>query len=163
MDTGGCIVPYTQGPVNNKIDRWLVDTGCGYDLVSQEHAASMKRWVRKAVRPRSFQTATGITTTDKVARMTVGEFVEEVAPDILGSTPAVLSVGYRCMNLGYSFIWPKGRQPILLAARRQGMPSGHEGRRSVPLPWNCTKQAERVDEDKMLRLHMRRDLDAPLR
>ena len=47
----------SKAPVNNKIDRWLVDTGCGYDLVFCEHTSSMKRWVRKAVRPRSFQTA----------------------------------------------------------------------------------------------------------
>ena len=104
----------SKAPVNQKVDRWLVDTGCGYDLVSKEHTASIRRWVRKAVHPRTFQTANGVTTTEKVARMTVGEFGEEVAPYILDSTPPVLSVGYRCMNLGYSFIWPKGEDPYLL-------------------------------------------------
>ena len=46
--------------------------------------------------------------------MPVDEFGEEVAPYILDSTPPVLSVGYRCMNLGYSFIWPKGEDPYFL-------------------------------------------------
>ena len=63
--------------MNRKIDRWLVDTGCGYDLVSREHTTASKRWVRKAVHLRTFQTANGITTTDKVVRMTVDEFGEE--------------------------------------------------------------------------------------
>ena len=104
----------SKAPVNQKVDRWLVDTGCGYDLVSKEHTAATRRWVRKAVHPRTFQTANGVTTTDKVARMTVDEFGEEVAPYILDSTPPVLSVGYRCMNLGYSLIWPKGEDPYFL-------------------------------------------------
>jgi len=104
----------SKAPVKRKVDRWLVDTGCGYDLVSREHTTATRRWVRKAVHPRTFQTANGVTTTDKVARMTVDEFGEEVAPYILDSTPPVLSVGYRCMNLGYSFIWPKGESPYFL-------------------------------------------------
>lgn len=30
-------------PVNKGIDRWLVDTGCWYDLVSKRQAASVQK------------------------------------------------------------------------------------------------------------------------
>ena len=53
----------SKAPVNQKVDRWLVDTGCGCDLVSKEHTAAIRIWVRKAVHPRTFQTANGVTTT----------------------------------------------------------------------------------------------------
>ena len=104
LETASCLT--SKAPVNSKIYRWLVGTGCSCDLDAHEHTASTKRWVRKAVRPRSFQTANGNITYDKGARMTVNEFGEEVALYILDSTPAVLSFGYRCMKVGYSFIWP---------------------------------------------------------
>ena len=41
----------SKAPVNRKVDRWLVDTGCGYDLVSREHTAATRRWVRKGCSP----------------------------------------------------------------------------------------------------------------
>ena len=33
---------------------------------------------------------------------------------MLGSIPAVISVGKRCMNMGYSFHWPSGKNPFLV-------------------------------------------------
>ena len=78
--------------MNRKIDRSLVDTGCGYDLVSREHTAASKRWVRKAVNPRTFQTANGITTTDKVVRMTVDEFGEEAIHPRFNSPGSVCGI-----------------------------------------------------------------------
>ena len=78
----------STAPIHGKVERWLVDTGCGYDLVARSHIESMKKWVRKAVKSKSFQTASGKTTADQVARMTVSEFGEEIAPYMLDSTPA---------------------------------------------------------------------------
>ena len=74
MDTGGGFLPHFEAPVNNKVDRWLVDTFCGYDLVSRDQASSMKQWVGQAVKSWSFQTANGNSTTEQVARMTVDEW-----------------------------------------------------------------------------------------
>ena len=70
----------STAPVNGQVEIWLVDTRCGYDLVSRGHITAMKKWVRKAAKPKSFQTANGLTTADQVARMTIGEFGEEIAP-----------------------------------------------------------------------------------
>ena len=109
---------------------------------------------RKAVRPRSFHTANGMAITDKVARMTVNEFGEEVAPYILDSTPAVLSVGYRCMNQGYSFIWPKGGEPVRPIAQWQSLSVGDKGSCTGSLPWHTAEQAEGLDEDEMICFYM---------
>ena len=97
----------------------MVDTGCGYDLVSKKQADGVTRWKRQASTPRTFQTANGVATADQVARMTIGEYKEDVSPYIRDSTPAMLSGGYRCMNLGCSFIWPKGENPYFVLPNGQ--------------------------------------------
>lgn len=90
--------------MNKSVDRRLIDTGCGCDLISKSQVASARRWIRQAAKSRTFQTANGVTTADRVARVTIDEFGEEVFPYVLDSTPTVLSVGYRCMHLVYSFV-----------------------------------------------------------
>ena len=57
----------------------------------------------------------------------------------------------------------KGRKTLLLASKWQGVPIGHERRRSIPIPWDSAQQAEGVQADKAVRLHMRADLYAALR
>ena len=125
MDTGGGFLPHFEAPVNNKVDRWLVDTFCGYDLVSRDQASSMKQWVGQAVKSWSFQTANGNSTTEQVARMTVDEWGGggEVAPYILDSTPAVLSVGYILRELGIRFLF--GRTAKVHTSGYQTVRSAH--------------------------------------
>ncbi len=53
-----------------------------------------------------FHTASGSTNADEVADVQVSELDEMASPYILDEPPAVLSIGARCMHLGYSFIWP---------------------------------------------------------
>jgi hypothetical protein len=48
----------------------------------------------------------------------VEELCEQVDVRILPATPPVLSVGRRCMEHGYSFMWMAGRDPIFV------LPSG---------------------------------------
>ena len=42
----------TNAPMNKSMYKLLVDTGCGYDLVSKEQADSATRWIRKATTPK---------------------------------------------------------------------------------------------------------------
>ena len=44
----------------------------------------------------------------------VGTLADVVKPLLLKSTPALLSVGKRCMEEGYSFIWRAGKTPYLV-------------------------------------------------
>ena len=41
-----------------------------------------------------------------------------VKPWVLNNAPAVLSIGQRCMELGYTFVWPSGSVPCFI------LPSG---------------------------------------
>ena len=59
--------------------------------------------------------------------MTIGEFGEAVALYIIDSNPAVLSVGYRCMNIGYSFLWPQGGSPYFLLPNGKVCPLATKG------------------------------------
>ena len=57
------------------VKMWLVDTGCGYDLVSKREVALMKRFEEKAGRTITFHTANGLTVTEDVANVYVKELV----------------------------------------------------------------------------------------
>ena len=59
---------------------WLVDTGCGYDLVSQRETALINRFVNKAKVPITFHTASGPTRTDNVANSYVKELDDTITP-----------------------------------------------------------------------------------
>ena len=83
---------------------WLIDTGCGHDLVSMKDLGVDMAHILVAERPLTFNTANGKTKTTEQAPLYCAELDEELLPYILGSTPAVLSVGKRCMHMRYSFI-----------------------------------------------------------
>ena len=96
------------------VELWLVDTGCGSDLIEKYEVRNLKSFVTRAAKPITFVTANGRTSANDVARLFVEEFGHEIRPYILDSTPAVVSVGLRCMKLGYSFIWPARGHPYFI-------------------------------------------------
>ena len=98
---------------------WLVDTGCGYDLASKREVALMKTFVEKAKHTITFHTANGPTVTEDVADVYVKELDENITLYIYNNIPPVLTVGYRCMEMGYTFIWPTGQKPFSI--RLDGM------------------------------------------
>ena len=100
------------------IKYWLADTGCGYDLVATKHVAKFTGKTKQSDNPIMFNTANGNTyaTTDILLR--VEELDEDVEPYVLDSTPAVLSVGRRCVDFGYAFHWPPGsHKPYFVTPR----------------------------------------------
>ena len=94
--------------------KFIMDTGCGYDLISQRKAQELGLNVHEGNDRMVFMTANGITETREVAKCTVDSFGEEAKPFVLEQTPAVFSVGMRCMKLGYTFVWPPGNQPFMI-------------------------------------------------
>eukprot|EP00969_Alexandrium_andersonii_P137164 6067181-Alexandrium_andersonii.AAC.1 len=44
----GAAVPARQ---QHAVQMWLIDTGCGHDLVAKPHALMLERWIRKAGKP----------------------------------------------------------------------------------------------------------------
>jgi hypothetical protein len=94
---------------------WLIDTGSGHDLVSR---ADFPPWVlSQAVRaksPLNLDTANGILRADMELPMQLAPFGVSISPLLLPCTPAVLSVGKRCMDEGYAFHWEPASMPVMI-------------------------------------------------
>ena len=56
----------------------------------------------------------GSTEANEVADVKLSALPDPVHPYVLDHTPAVLSVGTRCVDQGYSFVWPANGKPILV-------------------------------------------------
>ena len=65
-----------------------------------------------------FQTANGSTSTSDVAEIVVDELDEAVKPHVLDESPTVLSIGRRCMRMGYAFHWMPGKQPFMVTPKQ---------------------------------------------
>ena len=94
--------------------RWLVDTGCGQDLIARTYVSPYFESVL-AVKPITFGTANGVT--DSNGGLPITTLVSGNAPSvahILPSTPAVLSVVERCMKRGFCYIWISRKRPCMI-------------------------------------------------
>ena len=94
--------------------KWLMDTGCGHDLIGRAKAKSLGVDIVKDDDEIVFQTANGSTSTPDVAKIVVDELDETVEPHVLDETPTVLSIGRRCVKMGYAFHWMPGKLPFWL-------------------------------------------------
>ena len=47
-------------------------------------------------------------------RLTLGTFDMTSQAYVLDDTPSVMSLGKRCMEEGYSFVWPSGQMPFMV-------------------------------------------------
>ena len=85
------------------IVEWIGDTGSAQDLISendlQGHSA------RHSENPINIMTANGPSSADRQIKVNVPSLGIEADPYVLPSTPSVLSIGYRCMEQGFDFIW----------------------------------------------------------
>ena len=97
--------------------RWLMDTGSPVDLVGKNDIPA--KYLESNSKDSDFHvtlnTANGATTADKVLPLQVAPLGESVSPLILEESPAVLSIGRRCMLDGYEFHWPKYKKPYLIS------------------------------------------------
>lgn len=101
---------YTGQPI-----RFILDTGCGHDLISRQKVDVMSGVVGHDENGgMSFMTANGVTQTQEVMEFKPKELNRDSKAYVLDETPAVLSVGKKCMEQGYSFIWLSGRDPYMM-------------------------------------------------
>ena len=96
------------------VKKWLVDTGCGHDLISRRELPTHGNCLKAAQVPITFDTANGETHTTEVADIFIKQLNADILPYVLEETPAAISVGYRCIELGYSFFWPNGATPYFV-------------------------------------------------
>ena len=99
---------------SDMLDLWLVDTGCGHDLVSNTNVKFSGGETRRLEKAVIFQTSNGDTPSTRVAPISFRGLNETIEPYVLKETPSVISVGDRTMNKGYSFVWKAGCNPCLI-------------------------------------------------
>ena len=103
-----------QPPTAPKVKWWLMDTGCGFDLVDHGVTAKLKRHVRPVDERLLLNTANGELEVRKQIDLKIPELGEQVTALVLPSTPSVLSIGKRCMREGYHFEWKPYSPPTLI-------------------------------------------------
>ena len=96
---------------------WVVDAGASYDVVPTGIAA-LKSWERISLKePLGINTANGrIVSTHAVASQVPG-MPEKIYAAEMPDTPLLISVGRRCLNHGYSFVWLAGRTPYFITPK----------------------------------------------
>ncbi|CAE7245792.1 unnamed protein product [Symbiodinium sp. CCMP2592] len=88
---------------------WIADTGSAQDLVSQGDLGSLRS--HRSQNPIGIVTANGPSTAEIQFNIAVPSLGIDSHPYVLPSTPSVLSVGYRCMEEGFDFVWRSGTRP----------------------------------------------------
>ena len=98
---------------SHPVRSWLMDTGCGFDLVQKSAVSSCTDCFRPMANPASLNTANGEVEVQHCLPLSVGCGLPSIEALVLDSTPAVLSIGRRCMHEGYSFEWHAFSKPFL--------------------------------------------------
>ena len=100
-------------PVEERDKRFIMDSGSGHDLISTKKIDRMDlpTYDDTVV---NFHTANGVTSSTKRSDIKFEAFDEPAQAHILEDTPSVMSMGKRCIDLGYSFIWPSGKTPYMI-------------------------------------------------
>ena len=88
----GC-APGPNGRRCHSVDSWLMDTGCGFDLIQRSDLSQNALRVSPMKAPVSLATANGEVRVTDVARVPVGCGIPAIDALVLDSTPAVLSIG----------------------------------------------------------------------
>ena len=92
------------------LDEWLMDTGSGHDLISKACVEKIRGWIRASSEDLTLNTANGPRKVEKEIPIRVGCLGKSKALCmVLPSTPAVLSIGRRCVEEGsvvsYAYWW----------------------------------------------------------
>ena len=90
---------------------WVGDTGSTQDLTSERDLAGMSS--RDSSHPINIMTANGPSSADKQFAVNVPSIGIASDPYVLPDTPAVLSVGQRCVEEGFDFVWESYSRPYL--------------------------------------------------
>ena len=100
-------------PVEEQDKRFIMDSGSGHDLISAKKIDRMDLPTYDDMVV-NFHTANGVTSSTKRSDIKFEAFDEPAQVHILEDTPSVMSMGKRCIDLGYSFIWPSGKTPYMI-------------------------------------------------
>lgn len=102
-------MPCASADIFGKSVRFIMDTGCGHDLISQRKVRELDLEAFLDNDGMTFMTANGLTDSNEITTMG-HEGLGQCKLHVLNQTPAVLSIGSRCTKEGYTFIWPEGEE-----------------------------------------------------
>ena len=88
---------------------WIADTGSAQDLVCSKMIP--EEVVYHSPEPLELITANGSQSADQQASVHIDCIGKEVHPYVLPDTPAVISVGMRCIQDGWDFVWKSFSRP----------------------------------------------------
>ena len=100
-------------PVEERDKKFIMDSGCGHDLIARKKVdrVDMDMYDDEVV---NVHTANGVTSTSKMTDIKFDVFEESVKAYVLDDTPSVLSMGKRCLEQGFTFVWPSGKEPFMI-------------------------------------------------
>jgi hypothetical protein len=100
-----------------QVTEWIWDTGAAVDTVPKAALVGLDQYCTKPDVPNIISTANGNRAVEEEILLrlpTLGEVCRPLVLDgPLSSTPAILCVGWRCMELGYDFHWPPCGKPVI--------------------------------------------------
>ena len=103
-----------KGVPKSPLKYWLIDSGCGHDLVGLKEVQALQKMFKLAAMPITFVTANGETDANEYVSLHVDVVGDTVDPYILATAPAVLSMGMRCREYGYNFVWLGQNRPAFI-------------------------------------------------
>jgi hypothetical protein len=105
----------TSGIDPYHIESWIIDSGAGEDLIPENMASpEMTEMAENTI---TFTTANGtVANNTQCAKQCVGLTLNLMAR-ILPNTPAVQSLGKRCMEDGFTFVWNKFQLPFMITPK----------------------------------------------
>ena len=96
--------------------KWIVDSGSCFDIVNpHELKPGEAKKTSKATRPYRMITAAGVVNAERETVVPLACLGSKATAIVMDNSPCVLSLGKRCMQEGFSFVWNAGAKPVLVA------------------------------------------------
>ena len=93
---------------------WLWDIGAAVDVVPRSALKGSEKFIQTANTGLFIHTAGGVHEANQEVVLTTNALEEKaIRPIVMDSSPALLSAGWRCMELGYEFHWRPYSTPVL--------------------------------------------------
>ncbi len=126
-ETAGPLVLCGDGEANVFTEKWIIDSGSAYDLMKKGKAEKQFHSILQDSGKAHFDTANGRT----ASMDRVGVFIEQmpvqIKPWLLEHTPLVLSLGKRCLQDGFDFVWKRFALPYFVTPNGTILPLDVDG------------------------------------
>ena len=86
---GDANVPAVAGKSSSFVQKWMIDSGCGHDLILGPEARKCPKGAHFQGAPMAFATANGRITTQDQVHISIEEFGQTAEPYVLPETPSV--------------------------------------------------------------------------